>query len=72
MSVIDTPDRIRVFRLIALKHAFRLEQLGMRRSRGPSARKMLCVESGLPPRTPAATILEEISALIEREKREMS
>lgn len=41
MTVIDTPEGIRIARLMALKGALKLEMKGMRRSRGRSAYSIL-------------------------------
>lgn len=49
-TVINTPEGIARFRLIALKGAVRLEALGMKR-RGPSARSIAAKELGVPART---------------------
>lgn len=64
MTIIDTPEGIEAFHLLQLKHAIRLEQLGLRHSSGLSARKYAAELLGLPkPRTISADeVIEALTA----------
>lgn len=63
MTILDTPDQIARFRLATLRAALKLEILGMKRSRGPSAYAILKKEGFAGTR---ADILEQINKLLEK------
>jgi hypothetical protein len=46
MIVCDTPEKINAFRLLALRSMLKLECVGMKRSRGPSAYAMVKKQYG--------------------------
>ena len=59
--VIDTPEGIEMYRLLALRYALKLEIVGMKR-RGPSAYILLKREFGF--RGDKAAVLAQLLALI--------
>lgn len=61
MTILDTPDQIARYRLATLRAALRLEILGMKRSRGPSAYAILKKEGFTGTR---ADILEQINKIL--------
>ena len=65
MIVIDTPDGIEAYRLLALRGALNLEILGMRRSHGQSVATIIKREFGLKGNN--AKVLEQYEAIL-REK----
>lgn len=68
-TVIDTPEGIALYRLIALKGALKLEALGMKR-RGQSALSIAKREYGC--KGNRAKVLEQIEALCEEGKKQMN
>ena len=63
MTALTTPDQIARYRLATLRAALKLEILGMKRSRGPSAYAILKTEGFTGTR---ADILEQINKLLEK------
>lgn len=57
--VIDTPEGIEVFRLLAVKGALNLEQVGLK-SRGGSIRKGWAIRLGLKPTAKYPEVIEAI------------
>lgn len=64
MIVADTPEKIRAFRLLALKGALKLETKGLKR-RGCSALSIVKAEFGL--KGTAATVLTQFEAILRKE-----
>lgn len=64
-TVIDTPEGIDAYRLLALRQALKLEIKGLRRSRGPSAFAMIKKEQNL--KGSKAKVLEQYEKIL-REK----
>lgn len=65
-TVINTPQGIRIYQLLAVKSAIKLEKLGMRHSCGRSVRKMWAVQMGLKPTAKADEVITAIQAEIDR------
>lgn len=65
-TMIDTPQHIEAYGLLALKARLKLESKGMRVSRGPSALAIVRSKHGVKART-AAKALTEFEAML-REK----
>lgn len=65
MTILDTPDQIARYRLATLRAALRLEILGMKRSRGPSAYAVLKKEGFTGTR---AAILEQLNKQLEQQQ----
>ena len=65
MTALTTPDQIARYRLATLRAALRLEILGMKRSRGPSAYAILKTEGFTGTR---ADILEQINKQLEQQQ----
>ena len=61
-TIIDTPEGIAFARLAALKGAVKLEAMGMRRSRGPSALSIAKREYGL--KGNAASVAEQLDRMV--------
>lgn len=66
MTTITAPDDIRYVQLAALKAAVKLEGLGMRRSRKPSARAIAIREFKLRPLTKTPAIITAIEEEMQR------
>ena len=62
MTALTTPEQIERYRLATLRAALKLEMLGMKRSRGPSAYALLKKEGFTGTR---ADILEQINKQLE-------
>lgn len=60
--VIDTPEGIEAYRLLALRGALKLEMVGMRRSHGPSASTIIKREFNLKGNN--ASILTQYEAIL--------
>ena len=66
MLVADTPDKIRLFQLISVKHAIKLEKLGMRHSRFRcGVRGLWAKHYGMPPRSKADAVLARVQVEID-------
>ena len=66
MMIADTPDRIRLVQLISVKHAIKLEKLGMRHSRFRcGVRGLWAKHYGMPPRSKADAVLARVQAEID-------
>lgn len=59
--VIDTPEGIARYNLIVLRGQVKLESKGMRRSRGPSARKVAILTLKLPRNSSYSEVIDAIS-----------
>lgn len=64
-QTLTTPDQIETYRVLALRSALKLEALGMKRSRGPSANSVACAMLGLRKGTPVAKTLAAINELVD-------
>ena len=65
MTALTTPEQIERYRLATLRAALKLEILGMKRSRGPSAYAILKKEGFTGTR---AEILEQINKQLEQQQ----
>lgn len=68
-GIVVTGKAINLARWITIKHAIRLEIIGLRHSRG-SVSAMAARHLGLPPRTRKATVLAAVVAKIEQLEQE--
>jgi len=64
--VCDTPESIRMFRLLALRGALLLETRGLRASRGPTAYSIIKREFGL--RGSRAAVYTQFCEYVEKQK----
>lgn len=62
----NTPEQIARYRLTVLKHALRLEMLGMNRSRGPSAYSIVKKEFGF--KGNKKSVYEQFCVYLEKNK----
>ena len=66
MMIADTPDKIRLVQLVSVKHAIKLEKLGLRHSKFRcGVRGLWAKHYGMPPRSKADAVLAKVQAEID-------
>ena len=72
MSMLTTPDQINTFRLCTLRRGIKLEQVGMKLSRGKSCLAIAKAELGFTRGAKAADVLAKLDSIIAQAQQEMA
>lgn len=72
MTMLTTPTQINTFRLCTLRRGIKLEQVGMKLSRGKSCLAIAKAELGFTRNAKAADVLAKLDSMIAEAQQEMA